>query len=424
MSGGVDSSVTACLLKDQGYDVIGIHMHFWTDPTVFSAEDSEKFPQNKCCTLEGLSRARSMTHRLGIPFYVVNFEEPFKTHVVDFFVDGYSRGITPNPCVECNRNIKFGLFLKKMQELGADYVATGHYARKVTVKSGDSRKNNPGSEHHELWTTKDQNAENGGEKYELWTAKDQKKDQSYFLYVLTQEKLKHILFPLGDYTKPEVRELAKKYGIEEINKQKESQNLCFFPERQHGDFLKRYLQKQQFESGPIVTTAGQKIGTHQGLPLYTIGQRKGLGIGGVKGFEDQDGWYVVKIDKENNALVVGKREELFQNKFQAENLTFIAGVPPVANGPIIVGAKPIAAGANSTESVANPAEVTGITARIRYHAELSPAKVTFIPDKKNPQNLIAQVELERPQAAITPGQSVVFYEGEKVLGGGIITSQS
>lgn len=373
MSGGVDSSVTACLLKDQGYDVIGIHMHFWTDPTVFSNEDSQKFPQNKCCTLEGLSRARSICHNLGIPFYVVNFEEAFKKQVVDFFVDGYGQGITPNPCIECNRNIKFGLFLKKMQELGADYVATGHYAHKITNPDG---------------------------QYELWMAKDKQKDQTYFLHVLNQEKLKHILFPLGEFTKPQVRELAKKYGIAEVNKQKESQNLCFFPERQHGDFLKRYLQKQHFTSGPIITRNGQKIGTHKGLPLYTIGQRKGLGIGGVKGFEDQNGWYVVAIDKPRNALIVGTHEDLYQKTFQAANLTFIDGIPPK--------------------------DLSGLQARIRYRANLSPVQIKISELKASDGQIFYSVKGEfiHPQAAITPGQSVVFYRGEKVIGGGIIVAES
>ena len=182
MSGGVDSSVTACILKEQGYNVVGIHLRFWTDPTIFSEQEKHKFPQNKCCTLEGLAKTRRIAHKLDIPFYVLNFEDAFKDEVVDYFIEGYESGITPNPCIECNRNVKFGLFLKKMHELGADYVATGHYARVI---------NNNGN-------------------YELHRAKDITKDQSYFLYTLTQEKLKHVLFPIGEYTKKEVRRNGQK----------------------------------------------------------------------------------------------------------------------------------------------------------------------------------------------------------------------
>ncbi|HLG25225.1 MAG TPA: tRNA 2-thiouridine(34) synthase MnmA, partial [Candidatus Gracilibacteria bacterium] len=301
MSGGVDSSVTACLLKEMGYEVIGIHLRFWTDPTVFSDEEQIKFPQNKCCTLEGLAKTRRVAQKIGIPFYVLNFEESFKTEVVDYFIEGYRNGITPNPCIECNRSVKFGLFLEKMRELGADYVATGHYARKVTVTEPDS-----------------------SERYELWTAKDAQKDQSYFLYTLTQEKLRHILFPIGEYSKTEVRKLAEKFGIGEINEQKESQNLCFFPEATHGPFLKRHLAGDSFEHGPIITTEGQTIGEHMGLPNYTIGQRKGLGIGGMKGEGEGLPWYVVSIDRSRNALIVGKDKDLQKQVLEAHTLSFVA----------------------------------------------------------------------------------------------------
>ncbi len=373
MSGGVDSSVTACLLKEQGYDVIGIHLKFWTDPTVFDEAESQKFPQNKCCTLEGLTKTRQLAAKIGIPFYVLNFEEAFKTNVVDFFVEEYGKGLTPNPCIECNRNVKFGLFLEKMKELGADYVATGHYARKVTVENPD-----------------------GSESYELWTAKDKMKDQSYFLYVLNQEKLKHILFPLGDFTKTEVREMAKKYGIPEVNDQKESQNLCFFPEGNHGPFLKRYLQNKKFESGPIITTEGRTIGTHKGLPFYTVGQRKGLEIGGIKDMPDQEGnpWYVIKLDKESNALIVGRAKDLLVKACHANSLNFIDGQKT---------------GHNERR----------YHARIRYRSLLQPVTMRTIP-AENPGNLKVSLDFDLAQRAVTPGQSVVFYEGEKVAGGGII----
>lgn len=371
MSGGVDSSVTACLLKEQGYDVIGIHMKFWVDPAVFSEDENRKFPQNKCCTLEGLTRTRQLAAKIGIPFYVLNFEDAFKTQVVDFFVEEYGKGQTPNPCVECNRTVKFGLFLRKMEELGADYVATGHYVRKVTVREGDA------------------------ERYELWTAKDKMKDQSYFLYVLTQEKLKHILFPLGDFTKTEVRAMAKKYGIPEVNEQKESQNLCFFPESNHGPFLRRYLEKQHFEPGPIITTEGKIIGSHKGLPLYTIGQRKGLEIGGIKNMPNQEGnpWYVVKLDKERNAVVVGKADDLLVKECKAHSLNFIDGKIP-------------------------PAEQR-FHARIRYRSLLQPVTARQVQTAQGLETKLT-LDFDLPQRAVTPGQSVVFYEGEKLSGGGII----
>lgn len=365
----MDSSVTACLLQKQGYEVIGIHLKFWTDPTLFSAKQTQEFPQNKCCTLEGLTRTRQIAARLGIPFYVLNFEQPFKDIVVDSFIDGYANGMTPNPCIECNRKIKFGLFLDKMKELGADYIATGHYARIIRTKK------------------------NGSEHFELHAAKDKIKDQSYFLYTLTQEKLKHILFPIGDFTKTEVREMAKEFGIQEVNKQKESQNLCFFPEKTHGPFLKRHLQQKVFETGPILTTDNKKIGTHQGLPTYTIGQRKGLCIGGIKGMENDEGnpWYVIRIDRPRNALIVGKEKDLYTSSFKAHTLNFIGGEMPE--------------------------EIKTARAKIRYRFPGQEVNISI--SGKNPEPTIA-VEFLKPQRAITPGQSVVFYQEEKVLGGGII----
>jgi len=361
MSGGVDSSVTACLLMQQGYEVIGIHLRFWVDPIAPIENTADPFPENKCCTLEGLAKTRKMADKLGIPFYVLNFEEPFKEKIVDYFIEGYKSGITPNPCVECNRNIKFGLLLEKMNELGAKYIATGHYARITKDPDGILK---------------------------LHAAKDKTKDQSYFLYTLTQEKLKHILFPIGEYEKTQVREMAKNFGIDEMNNQKESQNLCFFPEKTQGPFLKRHLPKTAFKPGQILTSKGEIIGHHTGLPNYTIGQRKGLGIGGMKGFEHMEGkgWYVTGLDKTKNAVIVGPENELYSEKLTVGDLSFVSGNAP--------------AGALQIE------------AKIRSRSFRQPAVLTI--------NKKAEVHFTRPQRAITPGQSVVFYDGDTVIGGGII----
>lgn len=350
MSGGVDSSVTAHILKRKGYDCIGIFLNFWSDPFVDRAEGG----QNKCCSVESMNTARRVAQKLNMPFYTLNVRERFKKQVVDYFIDNYKVCLTPNPCVECNRNIKFGFLLKRMKQLGADYVATGHYARIKEKKGG----------------------------YELLAGRDETKDQSYFLYTLTQEKLAHILFPIGNKTKKQVKKYAIKHGLSEPNNKKESQGVCFFPEKTHEAFLKRYLPKQTIQKGPIKTTAGEKIGTHEGLQFFTVGQRKGIEIGGEK-----EPWYVVTLDYAKNTLVVGKNHEVFQKKFTINKLSFVS--------------KSLPDGLHKLET------------RIRYRARLEAALVEKAGDT-------AKIDFKIPQRAITPGQSVVFYKGKKVLGGGII----
>ena len=352
LSGGVDSSVAACLLKEQGYNVIGIHLKFWADPKIAA--------ENKCCSNKDLTKLLKITKQIDIPLHVINLQEEFKEKVVDYFINSYKEGITPNPCIECNRNIKFGIFLDKMKEFNADFVATGHYVRKE-FKEGI---------------------------YELHSAKDEDKDQSYFLYTLTQEKLAKTLFPLGDYKKSEIRKLAEKFGIEEVNNQKESQNACFFPEKTPEKFLKRYVEKTEYKPGPIMTTDEQKIGEHTGLLSYTIGQRKGLGVGGIKGYQEEIGepWYVIRFNRPKNSLIVGQDKDLHSTSLEANQLTFINH---------------------------SPGEKMEIFAKIRSRISKQKAKLS-IKDGK------ASVEFIRPQRAITPGQSVVFYKGDKVLGGGII----
>lgn len=356
MSGGIDSSVAAALLKKQGYDCIGIYMNFWSDPTVFEQEELNKFPQNKCCSIESLNIARRIAHKLKMPFYVLNVREKFKKKVVDYFIDTYRICQTPNPCVECNRNIKFGFLLDRMKQLGADYVATGHFAR---IKKGRN-------------------------VFQLYMGKDKIKDQSYFLYTLTQDKLKHILFPVGDKNKDEVKRLAKKFGFKETVGKKESQGVCFFPDKNHADFLKRYFPKSVLNKGPIETVEGKRIGEHKGLQFFTVGQRKGIEIGGEK-----EPWYVVRLDYKRNALIVGKNKDVFQNKFVVHKLTF-------------------------TEKELKDGDYT-LRARIRYR--FPPEKAEF--QKKGNQAIVI---FKKAQRAITPGQSVVFYKRDKVLGGGIIKS--
>lgn len=360
MSGGLDSSVTAAMLCEQGYECVGIYMNFWSDPTIFKQDEKEGFPQNKCCSIESLNTARRIASKLKMPFYVLNVKDRFKKEIVDYFIDTYKICHTPNPCVECNRTIKFGFLLERMKQLGADYVATGHFAQ---IKKKNKK---------------------GKMIYELWMGKDKIKDQSYFLYTLGQEKLKHILFPVGGLTKDKVRKEAKKRGLFEPLKKKESQGICFFPDKQHTDFLKRHFPKSVLKAGPIVTTKGEKIGKHKGLQFFTVGQRKGIDIGGEK-----EPWYVVRLNYEENTLVVGKDNEVFQNEFEVHKMTF-------------------------TEEELSDGE-HNVTARIRYR--FPPQKAVLNKTGKN-----ATIRFLKPQRAITPGQSVVFYDKQRVLGGGIIKS--
>ncbi|MBI2638191.1 tRNA 2-thiouridine(34) synthase MnmA [Candidatus Peregrinibacteria bacterium] len=356
MSGGVDSSVTAALLKEQGYECIGMHLNFWTD----TAEQNEA-AKNKCCTLGGLEDARDVSAKLDIPFYVMNVVDEFKQRVVDYFLETYSAGQTPNPCVECNRHIKFGELLKRAQELGADFLASGHYAKVA------------------------QNIQT--EKYELFMPKDRGKDQTYFLYHLSQEKLKHILFPLGDLMKSEVYELAQKFGLIRVAEKPQSQGLCFFSEATPKEFLHRYLQAGFLKPGPIVALDGRKIGEHKGLPLYTIGQRQGLGIGGISNEPEGEPWYVVRIEPRINRLVVGRKEDIYHDTFVCDALSFISGEIP--------------SGKQSVE------------VRIRHRGVLTPAEIEMKDER-------IFVSCKIPVCAVAAGQAAVFYKGEQLIGGATI----
>jgi len=347
MSGGVDSSTAAALLKENGYNVIGISMQLW-DYT-----SGEKDRPGSCCSLDDLYDARKVADKLDIPFYVVNFEEAFSKSVVDYFVAGYLKGETPNPCLKCNQVLKFEELLRKALELEADFLATGHYAR-VRYDEDKSR-------------------------YLLLRGRDESKDQSYFLFTMTQNQLHRIKFPLGDLTKTEVRSIAKKFNLN-VAEKKDSQEICFV-EEDYTSFISQKLGRMD-EHGEITDTLGNVIGMHTGLYKYTIGQRKGLGV--TKG----EPLYALKLDAERNMLVVGTEANLFRDSLIAKDINWI--------GMALHG---------------SPIEVT---AMIRYRHKGTDATIIPLPDGK------VKVCFKSPEKSITPGQAVVFYRGDEVIGGGWI----
>ncbi len=343
MSGGVDSSVSALLLKEAGFSVTGIMGKFWQ-------EKNNKFSKSE-------KMAKQVAKKIGVPFYTVNFEKEFKEKVVDYFLSDYRRGNTPNPCVVCNKEIKFGLLLKKAIEMGADFLATGHYSRLQ----------------REILNPKFQTPS----KYriKLFKGKDKAKDQSYFLWQLSQSQLKNVLFPVGNYTKPEVRSLAKKFDLP-VAETPESQEVCFV-DGPTSNFLKKYLK---IKPGKIVDIKGNLIGQHNGLWFYTIGQRRGLGI-------PQGPWFVVEKDFKKNTLIVSKnKKDLLKKEFIAKSINWISP----QNLPINAKVK------------------------IRYKSNFAEAKIL-----KHTKNSV-KVIFKTPQKAITPGQSAVFYKGKELLGGGVI----
>ncbi len=343
MSGGLDSSAAAFFLKEAGFQPVGITLLFWVDPRA-----GRRF--------QDLEDARKVAGALGIPHHVFNMEEEFYEKVVSYFLKEYQEGRTPNPCLQCNRYLKFALLQQKIRALGIDYLATGHYIRNVyEPRSG---------------------------KFQLFRGKDSSKDQSYMLYMLTQEQLPFLLFPLGDFTKEEIRSKMRKAGLQVAGK-RDSQEICFIPDHDLRDFLRRYCPRP-ITPGEIFSTAGEKLGEHGGLPFYTIGQRSGLGLTSTHPL------YVVDMDPCRNALVVGSREEVFSRSLKAGDLSFIAGETPEEALPVQV--------------------------KIRYRAPAVPA--TLYP----PENGEAGVIFAEGQKAVTPGQAAVFYRGAEMLGGGIIRS--
>jgi tRNA-specific 2-thiouridylase len=346
MSGGVDSSVAAALLKGQGYDVIGMMLRLWSEP---GKEDS-----NLCCTPDSMAMARRVAAKLDIPFYVVDAKDVFRETVVQYFLDGYAAGITPNPCLLCNRQIRWTFLLERAKALGADFMGTGHYARRRTTDAG---------------------------RHELLRAVDRSKDQSYVLHVLNQEKLARALFPVGEYPKSDIRQMAESLELP-VYRRPDSQDLCFLAGEDYRDFIRRNAA-EMLTPGVILTRDGKILGQHTGLANYTIGQRKGLGIASPVPL------YVLGKDAAANSLIVGTVDELGMDELIADDVNWISGEAPQA--PF-------------------RAEV-----KIRYTAREAWALVTPLDNGRQ-----ARVRFDAPQRDVTPGQAAVFYAEDVVVGGGII----
>lgn len=347
MSGGVDSSTTAWFLKEEGYEVIGATM-------CIAMIDQARGGPARCCGLADIEDARRVALQLEIPFYVFHLQEEFEKEVIQYFCEEYAEGRTPNPCILCNEKMKFGSFLKKALELEADFIATGHYARL--------------------------DFDRGVGHYFLRKGVDRKKDQSYVLFSLTQDQLRHTLFPLGNYRKDEVRKRALQLGLRVYDKP-ESQEVCFIPESSYHSFLSERL-KQSLGPGPIVDQDGNVLGKHKGIPFYTVGQRRGLRLAKGKPL------YVIRIDREKNVIVVGGEDEVYADTFIVDSLNWIV---PREMVPF------------------HQAQV-----KIRYNHPGSEASISPIGEDE------LEVTFKSPQKAITPGQAAVFYDGETVLGGGWI----
>ncbi len=346
MSGGVDSSATAALLLEQGYEVIGITLKLWPQDCVNRAED-------KCCGPQAVTDARAVCHKLDIPYYLIDEAAEFQKHVIQYFADEYKAGRTPNPCVMCNQNLKFGRLIDRANQLGAEYVATGHFARLERRDDG---------------------------RLLLKRGRDLKKDQSYFLFSLRQDQLARAIFPLGEKTKSDTREVARHCNLKTADKE-ESMEICFVPDKDYGKFLQEANLARKHR-GEIADLHGQVLGHHEGIEFYTIGQRKGLGITTPKPV------YVIELDAANNRVIVGDDSALDRDEFIADRCNW-----------------------HPFDKLAAPMEVT---AKIRYNHPGTPATVTPM------ANGSVKVKLHSAQRAITPGQAAVFYQDDLVLGGGWI----
>ena len=348
MSGGVDSSVAAYLLKEQGYDVIGVTMQIWQDEDRAIQEEN-----GGCCGLSAVDDARRVASELEIPYYVMNFKKEFKRDVIDYFIEEYRQGRTPNPCIACNRYVKWESLLKRSMEIGADYIATGHYARIVKLENG---------------------------RYTLMRSATIAKDQTYALYNLTQEQLSHTLMPVGEYSKEEVRKIAEKINLQVANKP-DSQDICFVPDGDYAGFIEESTG-EKIQPGNFVDMEGNILGQHKGIIHYTVGQRKGLGLALGKPV------FVIEIRPETNEVVIGDREDSLSYTVRANQVNFM--------------------------SVENIEGEIRVFAKIRYNH-----KGAWCTVKKTGADEIL-CTFDEPQRAITPGQAVVLYDGDYVLGGGTI----
>jgi tRNA-uridine 2-sulfurtransferase len=364
MSGGVDSSAAAAILKDQGHELVGFTMQLWDQRRGINVDENGDPLPSRCCSLDDVYDARRVAEELGFPFYVLNLERDFERDVVQPFVTSYLNGETPIPCVACNSRLKFASLDRLAVSLGCEKVATGHYAR-VEFDRDKGR-------------------------FRLLRGLNENKDQSYFLWELTQEQLSRALFPLGEMSKPEARDAARQHNLIGVAEKKESQEICFVPDGDYAGFIDRYLEAENATDrlpgkGEIVDASGRVVGEHEGIHRYTVGQRRGIGI------SDQRPLYVVSINADRNRVQVGSAEELLSDEFTAAGVNWIA--------------------------LENPAEPVRADVRVRYRHTAAPATITPLPDAR------ARIVFDEPQRAITPGQATVFYRGDEVVGGGWIVQR-
>jgi len=363
MSGGVDSSAAAAILNEQGHQLVGFTMQLWNQRRGISVDENGEPLPSRCCSLDDVYDARRVAEELGFPFYILNLEKEFERDVVQPFVDSYLNGETPIPCVACNSRLKFASLDRLATSLGCEKVATGHYAR-VEFDATTGR-------------------------HRLLRGRDPQKDQSYFLWELTQDQLSRALFPLGEMSKPAARDAARRADLA-VAEKKESQEICFVPDGDYSGFIDRYLAAENQTSrlpgaGEIVTAAGEVLGAHTGIHRYTIGQRRGIGIAGARPL------YVLNVDADHNRIVVGHEDELMSDEFTAAGANWIA--------------------------IDNPDQPLRAEVRVRYRHVAAPATITPLANGR------ARVKFDEAQRAITPGQATVFYQGDEVLGGGWIVKR-